>query len=178
MSRKKKRRQIKYRDIQLNIMPFIDVFSLLNTFLLMSAVFLSVGILEVQIPFLTSAPPDKKDDEKSCDVKVDMEKEKIEATAANCKGVEPKKEFKVTKEDIAALHKYLVDIRRGSPEIDKLQFYTEDDVLWKDIAKVLDAIKLRQPGDPVFPVKTGSEIEKALAAESLFPKVVMASVML
>ena len=75
--KKKRRKKIVYRDIQLNIMPFIDVFSLLNTFLLMSAVFLSVGIIEVQIPFLTSAPPEKQD-EKFCDVKVDMEKEKIE----------------------------------------------------------------------------------------------------
>ncbi len=79
--KKKRRSTIKYRDIQLNIMPFIDVFSLLNTFLLMSAVFLAVGIIEVQIPFLTTAPPDKKTDEKFCDVKVDMEKDKIEATA-------------------------------------------------------------------------------------------------
>ncbi len=176
--KKKKRRGVRYKDIQLNIMPFIDVFSLLNTFLLMSAVFLSVGILEVQIPFLTSAPPDKKDDEKNCEVKVDMEKEKIEATSTNCKGIDPKKDFKVTKEDIAALHKYLVDVRRSSPDTDKLSFFTEDDVLWKDIAHVLDAIKIRQPGDPVFAIKSGSEIDKALAVEFLFPKVVMASVML
>ncbi len=177
MSKKKKRKYIKYRDIQLNIMPFIDVFSLLNTFLLMSAVFLSVGIIEVQIPFLTSAPPEKTDD-KFCDVKVDMEKEKIEATASDCKGVDAKKEFKVTKEDIAALHKYLVDVRRSNEETDKLSFFTEDDVLWKDIANVLDAIKVRQAGDPVFKIKSGTAIEQALAAEFLFPKVVMSSVML
>lgn len=175
---RKKRKQIKYRDIQLNIMPFIDVFSLLNTFLLMSAVFLSVGIIEVQIPFLTSAPPDKKDDEKFCDVKVDMEKEKIEVTAADCKGVDPKKEFKVTKEDIAAIHKHLVDVRRNNTDTDKVAFFTEDDVLWKDIAHVLDAIKIRQPGDPVIQVKSNNIVDQALAAEFLFPKVVMSSVML
>jgi biopolymer transport protein ExbD len=176
--KKKKRKKIVYRDIVLNIMPFIDVFSLLNTFLLMSAVFLSVGIIEVQIPFLTSAPPDKKDDERSCDVKVDMEKDRIEATAQDCRGVDPKKEFKVTKEDIAQLHKYLVDIRRGNQDTDKVSFFTEDDVLWKDIAKVLDAIKLRQPGDPVFQSKSANVVEQAAAAEFVYPKVVMASVML
>lgn len=174
--RKKKRRAQGYKDIQLNIMPFIDVFSLLNTFLLMSAVFLSVGILEVQIPFLTTAKPDKED-EKSCDVKVDMMKEKIEATATDC-GVDPKREFQVSDAGISDLHKYLVSVRRTNQETDKLQFFTDDEVIWKDIAKVLDAIKLRAPGDPVFQTKTGSEVEKALAAEFLFPKVVMASVML
>lgn len=177
---KRKMRQIRYRDIELNIMPFIDVFSLLNTFLLMSAVFLSVGILEVQIPFLTSAPPDKSPDERTLEVKIDMEKDKVEVTAAYSKppANEQKKDFKLTKEDMAALHKFLVDIRRSSPETDKVQFFTEDDVIWKDIAKVLDAVKVRQPSDPVFATKSASDVERALNAEFLFPKVVMASVML
>jgi biopolymer transport protein ExbD len=172
----KKKRQ-KYKDIGLNVMPFIDVFSLLNTFLLMSAVFLSVGILEVQIPFLSPQKPDKEQDDKACDVKVDMTKEKVEATATNCK-VDPKKEFQISDAGMKELHKYLVDVRRANQDTDKLQLFTEDDVIWKDIAKALDAIKLRLPGDPVFTLTTGSDIDKALAAEFLFPKVVMASVML
>lgn len=173
-----KKKSQKYRDISLNIMPFIDVFSLLNTFLLMSAVFLSVGILEVQIPFLTTAPPDKKDEEKVCDVKVDMEKDKIEATAANCDGVDAKKEFQVSPASAAELHKYMVAIRRANVETDKVSFFTDDEVTWKDIAMVLDAIKIRQQGDPVFAKPNASDTEKAMAAEFLFPKVVMASVML
>jgi len=178
--RKMKRKGIPYRDIELNIMPFIDVFSLLNTFLLMSAVFLSVGILEVQIPFLTNAPPEKTPDERVLEIKVEMEKDKIDVTAAYSRPPvnEQKKSFKPTKEDIAAMHKFLVEIRRANPDSDKVQFFSEDDVLWKDMAHVLDAIKVKQPGDPVFPTKTGSDIEKAIAAEFLYPKVVMASVML
>lgn len=172
-----KKKNAKYRDISLNVMPFIDVFSLLNTFLLMSAVFLSVGILEVQIPFLTSAPPPKTD-EKSCDVKVDMMKEKIEASATDCTGVDAKKEFQISDAGIADLHKYLVAVRRGNEDTDKLSLFTDDEVIWKDIVKVLDAIKLRGPGDPVFGLKSGSDVDKAMAAEFLFPKVVMASVML
>lgn len=177
MAGRKKKKSKKYKDISLNIMPFIDVFSLLNTFLLMSAVFLSVGILEVQIPFLTSAPPDKQPDAKSCDVKVDMEKTQIEATASNC-GVQSPRKFSVDKSGVAELHQHLVAVRKGNPEIDKLQFFTEDDVLWKDIASVLDAIKLRKPTDPIFASKASTDVERAVAAEFLFPKVVMASVML
>ena len=154
---KKRKKFTKIKDIELNVMPFIDVFSLLVTFLLMSAVFLSVGILEVQIPFLTSAPPEKTPDERVLDVKVDMEKDKIEVTAEWSKPPvnAQKKEFKVTKEDIAAMHKFLVDIRRSSPELDKLSFFTEDDVIYKDMAHVLDAIKIRQAGDPAFPPPRG-----------------------
>lgn len=175
----KKRKKVKYRDIELNIMPFIDVFSLLNTFLLMSAVFLSVGILEVQIPFLTTTPPEKNPDERVLDVKIDMSKDKVEVTAAFTKPPinEQKKEFKITKDDIVSLHKFLVEIRRNNPDTDKVSFFSDDDVIWKDMAHVLDAVKVRQAGDPVFVTK-GTDVEKAVAAEFLFPKVVMASVML
>jgi biopolymer transport protein ExbD len=177
---KKKKRKAKYHDIELNVMPFIDVFSLLNTFLLMSAVFLSVGVLEVQIPFLTSAPPEKKEDERSFDVKVDMEKDKIQVTGVWSKPPlnEQKKDFKVTKEDIAALHKFMVELRRTSPENDKVSFFTEDDVIWNDISRVLDAIKVRNPSDPVFAAKGATDVQKAIAAETIYPKVVMSSVML
>lgn len=177
MSGKKKKKSKSYKDFSLNIMPFIDVFSLLNTFLLMSAVFLSVGVLEVQIPFLTSAPPDKKVEEKSCDVKVDLTKEGVEATAANC-GVESPKKFATDKGGLANLHTYLVALRKQNLTTDKVSFFSDDEVLWKDIAAVLDAVKVRKPSDPVFAPKTGTEIERAVASEFLFPKVVMASVML
>lgn len=52
MSKKKKRKQLESQSAQLNIMPFIDIFSMLNTFLLISASFVSIGILKVQVPFL------------------------------------------------------------------------------------------------------------------------------
>ncbi len=158
-------------------MPFIDVFSLLNTFLLMSAVFLSVGIIEVQIPFLSSAPPDKKQDDKSCSVKVDMSKDTLEVTADFC-SVETTRKFKADKGGAADMHNHLVAIRRQNLDTDKLQFFSEDDVLWKDVAMVLDAIKLRGPKDPVLVKKDASDADKAVATESIFPKVVMASVML
>ena len=76
MSRKKKKRSIPYKDVELNIMPFIDIFSMLNTFLLFSAVFLSVGVLEVQIPFLSNQPPpDDPKDSRLFQVNVDVSKE-------------------------------------------------------------------------------------------------------
>jgi biopolymer transport protein ExbD len=173
-----KRRAVKYRDVELNIMPFIDVFSLLNTFLLMSAVFLAIGVIEVQIPFLTSAPPTKTPPENDCDIKVDMTKDKIEASAENCKGVDPKKEFEVSKAGMSELHKHMVQIRRNNPDHDKLQFFSDDDVIWEDMAAALDSIKLRQPGDPLFQGVGETEQAKAESAEFVFPKVVLASVML
>ena len=181
MSKKKKRVEIKYSDVELNIMPFIDVFSLLNTFLLMTAVFTSIGIIEVQIPFLTSAPPEHKDTERTLDVKVDMEKDKIEVSSSwSLPPVnETKKTFMLSEKTWDKdVHKMLIEIKKTSPDADKVQLFTEDDVLWQDIAKALDAIKLRQAGDPAFPSKIKTAGGQAMAQEFLFPKVVMASVML
>jgi biopolymer transport protein ExbD len=143
----------------------------------MSAVFLSVGIIEVQIPFLSSAPPDKKPDDKSCSVKVDMSKDSLEVNAEFC-SVEATKKFKADKGGAAEMHTHLVAIRKQNIETDKVQFFSDDDVTWKNVAMALDAIKLRGPTDPVFAKKDATDVEKAIAADSLFPKVVMASVIL
>ena len=55
MSSRKRRKQkagfVEGAPVELNVMPFIDVFSLLTTFLLFSAAFITIGILEVQIHY-------------------------------------------------------------------------------------------------------------------------------
>ena len=185
MSSRKKRKKKKHggggsADVDLNIMPFIDVFSILNTFLLMSSVSLAIGLIEVQIPFLSNPPDDPKEPPRSLDVKVDMEKEKLSVISSWSKPPtnEQTKEFKVSDQGIAAMHDYLVQLRLEDPSADKVQFFTEDDVIWDDMAKVLDGIKLRKSGDPTFPVDAKNEEDKARMEAYLFPKIVLASVIL
>ncbi len=180
--KKKKKLEIKYSDIALNIIPFIDVFSMLTTFLLMTAVFTALGIIEVQIPFLTTAPPEKKDTERSLDVKVDMEKDWVEVTAAFTMPPinENKKKFMTNvKTWDKDLHKFMVEVKKMDPTANSVQLFTEDDVILKNITKTLDAVKLRLNTDQQFPVKAGaSPGQIAEAREFLFKKVVMASVIL
>jgi biopolymer transport protein TolR len=179
--RRRKRKAIKYQDIELNIMPFIDVFSLLNTFLLMSAVFLQIGIIEVQIPFLSNnVPPDKTETKRVLDVKVDMEKDMIKVISSYTKPPinQEEKRFKNSPIGYEALHKHMVELRTQSPETDKVQFFTEDDVIWEDMSFVLDSIKLRMPGDPIFQAEGLSDQQRLEGETYVFPKVVMASVML
>ena len=76
------------------------------------------------------------------------------------------------------MHAHLVNIRKQNLDTDKVQFFTEDDVIWKDVAMALDAIKLRGPKDPVFVKKDATDAERAVGSDALFPKVVMASVIL
>jgi biopolymer transport protein ExbD len=163
-------------------MPFIDVFSLLNTFLLYSAVFLAVGIVEVQIPFLSNAaPPSKETRQFKINVEV-MQDKKIEVvtTYSQPPANESKKIFDLTEAGLVELHTHMVSLRRDNPETDLVTFFTQDDVAFKDLTLVLDAVKLRNETDPVFPVKgaDGTVQKPETGNDFLYPKVVMGSVML
>lgn len=179
--RKRRRKQnAPETDIELNIVPFIDIFSMLNTFLLFSAVFVATGIIEVQVPFLSSAPPPKEDLERSISVKVDVTKEKIEAITSWSPGPENEQKwsFNNNKDGMVELHARLVQIRKDNPTTDKVTFFTEDDVIWENISMILDAVKLREEKDPVFN-SIGSDGKPGQPdRENLFPKVIMGSVIL
>jgi biopolymer transport protein ExbD len=184
VSRKKKRRRLEYKDIELNIMPFIDIFSMLNTFLLFTAVFLSMGVLEVQIPFLSnSPPPDDPKDSRVFQVSVDVNKELVEVQTSYTRPPEQLQKFPFPNnaEGRKQLHQKLSDVRKQNADTDKATVYSEDDVSWENLSAVLDAVMLRIEGDPIFPpVKDAKNKEKAeLDAKTfLYPKIVMGSVML
>jgi biopolymer transport protein ExbD len=177
--KKKKKRKIKVSDAELNIMPFIDIFSMLNTFLLVSAVFVNIGIHEVQIPFLTNAPPPDDKPKRSLDVKVSVEETKVlvewEWTAPPQNP--DKLEVGVTDADLARVHQKLIELRQQDLPSDKVTVFSDDTVKYSMIVKVIDAIKIFKQDDPKFQVpdeKSGTMVPP----EFLYPKVVMGSVIL
>lgn len=168
---------------ELNIMPFIDVFSVLNTFLLMSAVFLSVGIIKVQIPFLTNKSPPQKP-KRSLTVAVDVTPQTITInTSYSAPPVNAQSyKYPLNPAGINDMHKRLVEVRRSDMETDLVTLYSDDEVIYDDLVKVLDAVKLRRAGDPEFVSKFNDEdddpAEKANNKIFVYPKVVMGSVIL
>lgn len=192
MKRRRKINKVEYKDIELNIMPFIDIFSMLNTFLLFSAVFLSMGIMEVQIPFLSSTPPpDDPKEARQFKVSVDVSKEVVEVQTSFTMPPEQMQKFPfpMTKEGLEQLHGKVTQLRKENPDTDMATVYSEDDVLWDNLSQVLDSIMLRTEKDPVFAVpkdalkgkeKDPKAREKAelLTKVYVYPKIVMGSVML
>jgi biopolymer transport protein ExbD len=174
--------------VELNLMPFIDIFSLLTTFLLFSAVFVHIGILEVQIPFLTNAPPPPTKSPRSISVKVDLGEKNIEVVTEYSEPPidQQKYSFEHTDTGIAAMHKKLIEIRQGSPENDKLTYFVDDEVSYEKLTKVLDEIKLLNPGEPQFKAVVEAkepdeepDLKPATdEASDLYPKVVIGSVLL
>ncbi len=168
---------------ELNIMPFIDIFSMLNTFLLVSAAFLGLGIIEVQIPFLSNSPDLKEQPTRSYSLRIDVSDTEVKVTGQWTAEPVEKTEttYPLNDADIARLHTDLIGIRTKIPENDKATVYVDDTVPYEQVVKVLDAVKTMKEGEPPLnlPAKPDEDPLKARAKQSyLFEKVVMGSVIL
>jgi|GEM_PF-700914 len=191
MSRRRKKRRSAgtgYKDVELNIMPFIDVFSILTTFLLMTAVFTAIGIHEVQVPFFSNAPEEENKDKpaRSLQVNVEVEVEKlfVKAKWSPDNAEELNREYEFNDQGVQEMHADLVGLRVKQPETDFLTLYSEDDVIFEKLAQVLDAVKLLGENDPAIPPANQdptiplTDKQQREASAMLFPKVIFGSVIL
>ncbi len=182
----KKRPNVVESAAELNIMPFIDVFSVLTTFLLMSAVFLSVGIIKVQVPFLSNSKELPTKPTRSLGVNVDVQLSGIELLAEySLPPKDPfKKTFPFTDAGLEEMHSELVKLRQKDEKTDLVTVFTEDDVTYQDLTKVLDKIKYRSTTDPEFASQPelfedeDEKIDRVKQGIYLYPKIVLGSVFL
>lgn len=182
MGRKKRKQIAQVADamVDLNVMPFIDIFSLLCTFLLFSAVFVSIGVVEVQIPFLSNAAPPKEqkkaEDNRDLEVKVEISKKEIKLTSSFSR---PPVDMSTTGYDftesgLAKLHSKLVSLKDANPESDKITVFIDDDVIYDEIIGALDQIQLRYPDGSGKVTSQNNEGKNVY----LFQKIVFGSVLL
>jgi hypothetical protein len=83
------------------------------------------------------------------------------------------------KEDgILALHQRLVTIRSENKDTDLATVFSDDDVTFEQLTKVLDAIRVRKKNDPRFDNPADTAEERLANADVVFPKIVMGSVVL
>ncbi|MFK7872162.1 MAG: ExbD/TolR family protein [Oligoflexales bacterium] len=172
MSRRhrKKKSEVSDSPIELNVMAFIDIFSLLTTFLLFTASFVSFGILEVQVPFLSNAAPEETPSKpkRTMSLNVEASKKKVVLkTEWDQKPTEPEVfEYEMSDKGLSSLNDKLITLRKQyKEETSKVTLFTEDDLIYREITEILDAIKL-QP----------SELEGDF--DTLYEKVVLGSVIL
>lgn len=182
----KKKNQVIEGSAELNIMPFIDVFSVLTTFLLMSAVFLSVGIIKVQVPFLSTNKDISDKPTRTLSINVDVRLTGVEILAEY--SLPPKDPFKntfpLTDAGLEDLHSELVRLRQKDEKTDMVTIFTDDDVTYQDITKVLDVVKYRKSTDPEFVEQpdvfedTEEKTNRMKKNIYLYPKIVLGSVFL
>ena len=165
---------------ELNIMPFIDIFSMLNTFLLVSAAFIGLGIIEVQVPFLSNSPEVKELPERSFSVRVDIEEADIKVTSLWSAAPVEKQEktFKTSDAEIQSFHQEMIALRTKVPENDKVTVYSADTVKYDILVKALDAIKTLKESEPKLVLPNSEERHKLGRDLYIYEKVVIGSVIL
>ena len=166
--------------VELNVMPFVDIFSLLCTFLLFSTVVVSIGILQVQVPFLSNADSGqnaKEENRRKILLKVNIDKSHVRIiTSYN----QPPKELKERKfprtiSGLKNFHDEMIEIKDKNKKTDKVTLFVDDSVVYDDLVMILDRIKLRYPEGPL---QEGGKISGDGKEMALFPKVVMGNILL
>lgn len=169
--------------IELNVTPMIDMFSMLNSFLLMTAVFSATGAVRVEVPFLSSKPPPTQkemDDkpEKVVTLIVDNDMAKLEIGLSNNSSSVKKEEFKVDPAGLDALQAKLYAIRSEDPMFDKVTVMTETDTKYEKLIQVLDAMRELKPGRAPIPLPADYKLPVGTDRNALIPKIVLGNVIL
>lgn len=183
--KKKKHREQAASGFYLNIIPMIDLFTILNAFLLMSSAFNAFGQIKVEIPFLSSAPPPTEQEAKQKpDVSINVEQlmDKIIVTVQGTK--EPGKDDEITipakegkeGQDYKAFHDLLVKLKAKHPKLYKYTLMPDEMVKYADMVKLLDAARKLMPEDP--PLELEKKDGTKVPAQYLLENVVIGGVIL
>lgn len=127
-------------DFDLNLVPIIDCFTVLVTFLLVSTAFISVGILDAGIAGpITQATPDPSEVPP-----IQISVEVLDSKSLQIK-VEGKEKSFVRAQDIAAMTQNLQNIKKRWPKTDILILSAQDGVPYKDLIFVMEEIRKTIP---------------------------------
>jgi biopolymer transport protein ExbD len=158
------------------LVPMIDIFTVLVTFLLMTAVFARITILDLDLPSSASGDPAKPEFR----LEVIVRKEGLELTNGTDRiAAIPNVDGTY---DLKTLTDLAVSLKRDYPETDNASVLLEPDVEYDSLVQVMDAIRTVDPAlvaDPA-PAVDGGSVPVVIAGEAppvkparvaLFPKI-------
>lgn len=157
-----KRRRHSEEDVELDMVPIMNMFLVLIPFLLMSASFLQLKAINTSVPVLSESNSDndliKKDKNIKLTVIVEINKKgiHISATSENApEDVINKIEKNINKENgkaypIEELGVCLSDIKKAYPKSDTVIIIPEKSVIYETIIKTMDIARYSKES-PMFP---------------------------
>lgn len=174
-------------DVEIDMVPVMNMFLVLIPFLLMSSSFLHLKVINTSVPVksneVTEQQPPKSDIKLTVVVALAMDN--ISLTASSEELTEDKlKVFDKTlpKKDkidypFAEFTEALVQIKRQYPKSDTVIIMPDDDIKYNDIIKIMDAARQYQLGTIENSSEVNSGITKTVAPKigMLFPNVVLSS---
>jgi biopolymer transport protein ExbD len=178
----RKRSKGEAAPVEINITPMIDMFSVLNSFLLMAAVFSASGLIRVEIPFLSSKPPEqqkqKEEPEKLVSVVVDNTYVIMDVSTTESSLNPTKDKFDLNPQGLDQMQSKLYAMRQANPKFDKVTVMTELDVPYEKLILVLDTLRELKPGRPPIPLPIDYKLPTGVDRNALIPKIVLGNIIL
>ena len=142
-----KHRHLTRKPAELMLVPMIDIFTVLVTFLLMTAVFSRITIVELDLPSAAAAPATAP----VFRLEVVVRKEGIELTnGTTVIAAIPKVNGDY---DLKTLSELALSVKRDHPDEDNASVLLEPAVAYDDLIQVMDAVRSTdapQPGDTKY----------------------------
>ncbi len=175
------RRRLRFRDnsgaatFDLNLAPMLDMFVSIIPFMLLSATFITIMIVDVPlpVPVAQALQEDRQKQEREVNIQVTFGKADemlIQVKEPNGKTDKIAVRKNKAEHDYTDLHTKLVEIKKVHPKIFRLELAPRDDVDYQTIVRVMDSARNMDTTDPKIMID-GS------ATPLLFPDVVLANMM-
>src|SRR5262245_885376 len=133
--RHKKARRVR-KPSELLLVPMIDIFTVLVTFLLMTAVFSRITILELELPSAAGGPRAEEPDFR---LEVILHQEGFELTnGTSVIAAVPKVGGKY---DLKTLSELAQSLKRDHPDVDDASILLEPKIEYDDLIQVMDTIR-------------------------------------
>ena len=124
------------KPAELLLVPMIDIFTVLVTFLLMTAVFSRITILELELPSAADGPAVTEPEFR---LEVILRKEGFELTnGSSVIAAVPKAAGEY---DLKALSDLAVSLKRDHPDVEDASVLLEPEIEYDDLIQVMDAIR-------------------------------------
>ena len=124
------------KPAELLLVPMIDIFTVLVTFLLMTAVFSRITILELELPSAADGPAVTEPEFR---LEVILRKEGFELTnGSSVIAAVPKVDGEY---DLKALSELAVSLKRDHPDVDDASVLLEPEIEYDDLIQAMDAIR-------------------------------------
>lgn len=169
--------------VEINVTPMIDMFSVLNSFLLMAAVFSASGLVRVEIPFLSSKPPPTQEEidknpQKVLSVVIDKDYVILDVSTTASASKPTKDKFDLNPQGLNQLQSKIYEIRMADKRVDKVTVMTELDVNYEKMVMVLDSLRILKPGRPPIPLPADYKVPYGVDRAALIPKIILGNIIL
>ncbi len=168
---------------EINVTPMVDMFSVLISFLLVTAVFSATGQARVDVPFLSSKAPEepkKEDKDPPKSLTLVVEENLVELQISDGKpGVEPEKfEYQLVEAGLDELQGRIYDVRKEDLRVDLVTVMSDDEVEYEKLVLIIDALRVLRPHRDPIELPDDYKFPRGVSEEALIPKIVMGSVIL